>query len=133
MGVLAFDLGALLSAGQGAALAVLLRDMSEPDAFGDDSPEDWQPLSTVPCVLGWDKSVGVRSANRVYVDPTRTVPISQGGMVVAADTDVTETDRVEKVLTPDGDLWIDGLFTITGVLEQGTHKEVMLTRSHLGG
>lgn len=133
MSVLSFDLALLFAAGQGSAQAVIQRDMSAPDTWGGNTDPDWQTFSTLPCVLWWDKSSGVRSANREYVTPARTVPISQGGMIVPFDSDVTEDDRVLHILDHAGSVWIDGLFTITGVLDQGTHVEAYLTRSHLGG
>jgi hypothetical protein len=131
-GVLPYDLNVMLSSGEHAALAVIERDMGAPDSFGGNNSPDWQTLATVPCMLWWDKSSGVRSANREYVTPARMVPVSQGGILVASGTDVTEDDRIANLLTTDRDIWITGLFTITAVIEQTTHREVYLTRSHLG-
>jgi hypothetical protein len=118
--------------------AVIQRNMSQADAYGADGPENWQPLSTIPCRLWWDKSTGgARSANRVYVDPARAVPIDQGGLLVALGTDVTENDRITQVLArnPVSGTWttyLEGLFTIVAVLVQEDHMEINLTRAHLG-
>ena len=131
-GVLPFDLANLLSDGQGAGLAVLERDMAEPDAYGGTQKPNWQPLSTVECVLVWNKSTGTRSANRTYVSPDRRVPVSESFMIVPAGTDVTENDRVAQILDVDGAGTVEGQFTITAVLNQETHIEVYMERMVLG-
>ena len=117
--------------------AVIERNQAVPDAYGGSGPDDWQTHQTVPCRLYWDKSSGVRSANRVYVSPARTVPIDQGGLIVALGTDITENDRISQILTrnPMTGSWvtyIDGLFTITAILVQEDHMEVNVERAHLG-
>lgn len=112
--------------------AVLERDVAQDDRYGGQNPPEWEELATVPCRLYWDKSTGARSANRTYVSVSREVPISEGGMIIPSGTDVTEEDRVVRVLTSTGDLFVDGIFEIVAVINQFTHFELSVQRTGLG-
>lgn len=118
--------------------AVIERNMAGQDAYGADRPDDWQLHVTVACLSWWDRSAGVRSANRTYVDPARTVPISQGGMLLPLGTDVTEKDRITQinVYDPVEGEWVPGvvgIIEIAAILDQSTdHLEVNIIRAHLG-
>ncbi|MGH3265165.1 MAG: hypothetical protein ACRDNS_24590, partial [Trebonia sp.] len=74
--------------------ALIERDQGVGDAYGAPGQPDWQPHLTVACRLAWDRSSGVRSADRTYVTPARAAPMSEGLIVVPLGTDVTERDRI---------------------------------------
>lgn len=112
--------------------AVVERDVSEGDGYGAPTKPNWEYLLTVPCRLWWQRSTGVRSANREYVTPARMVPISEGGMILPSGTDVTEQDRVVAIQDRQGNPLIDGIFSITSVLNEEDHMEISVTRTHLG-
>ena len=117
--------------------AVVERDMSTGDAYGASTGPDWQYHLTAPCRLWWDRSTGVRSANRTFVTPAREVPLDEGGMVFPMDTDIGENDRITviNVFNRDTGTWepyVEGLFTITAVIAQEDHLEVDVTHAHLG-
>lgn len=131
-GFLAFDFDYLLADGQGSGFAVFQRNYAVGDAYGGEVPPDWQLLSTVPCIQWWDKSTGIRSANREYVTVTRTVPVSEGALLIPAGTDVTQDDRVTQIVDGSGDVIVEGVFDITGVIEQRTHMELYVMRTSLG-
>lgn len=132
-GILPYDLALLFSEGQRSGFAVIERDMGVGDAYGGESSPNWRTLSTVPCVLVWNRSTGTRSASRTYVTPARTVSEQEGMFVIPAGTDVTEEDRVARFVDADGNVIEDGLFLIGVLLEQGTHLELYVERAHLGG
>ena len=118
--------------------AVIERDVSVPDAYGATvDGSNWQYLSTVPCRLWWDRSSGVRSANRTYVTPARTVPMDEGALLMPLGTDVLEVDRISVVNVYDAQTrnwvpYVEGNFTITAVLVQEDHMEIDVIHSHLG-
>lgn len=118
--------------------AVIERDMGGLDEYGGDEPTNWQPHVTVPCRLWWARSSGARSANRVYVDPSRQVPVSEGGVIVPLGTDVTEQDRIARVeeFDQESERWetlVEGVVQIIAVLNQdGDHLELSVERTSLG-
>lgn len=112
--------------------AVIERDMSVPGPGGSTGRPDWQEHLVVPCRLWWFQSSGARSAQRTYVDPARTVPLSEGGMLLPLGTDVTEKDRIARVLHANGDVYIEGHLIIDAVLAQDDHMELNIDRAHLG-
>lgn len=118
--------------------AVFERNMAGQDAFGADAPDDWQVYLTSPCLSWWDRSTGARSANRVYVDPAREVPVAQGGLLLPMGTDVTEKDRIQviNVWDPETETWeagVSGIIEISAVLDQSSdHLELNIIRAHLG-
>lgn len=117
--------------------AVIERDYGGVDEFGADQPADWQPYLTVACRLYWDKSTGIRSADRTFVDPVRQVPLAMGGMILPAGTDVTEKDRIAQVNRWDAQaqqwvLEVSGIIEVLGVLPQDDHIELYVIRTHLG-
>jgi hypothetical protein len=114
-----------------SGVATFERDFGEPDAYGGEGRPDWQSIGNVDCLLVWNKSTGAHAAQRTYVSPDRKVPMSEGFLICPAGTDVTENDRIIQVQFHDGTL-IDGLFIIDAVLQQDTHVEVYIDRSHLG-
>ena len=111
--------------------AVIERNEAAGDNFGADGRSNWQEHLTVSCRLWWDK-FGARSPSRTYVDPARTVPISEGGILVPLGTDVTEKDRIARILDGNGDPYIEGNFTITAVMNEEDHMELAIERAHLG-
>jgi hypothetical protein len=131
--MLAYTLNRLLT-----ERAVVERDMGQVDAYGADGAPDWQQHLIVPCRMWWAVSQGARTANRTYVTPARAVPVSDGGMLVPTGTDITEADRIPRVLTysPAEASWvpyIEGAFTISSVVTTDDHVEVGLIRTVLGG
>ena len=112
--------------------AVIQRDQSEPDSYGADRAPVWADHVTVPCAFWWDKATGTHSANRTMVNVSRDVPVSAGGMLIPSGTDVTEDDRILRLLNPDGSVWVEGIFTIIAVLNEYTHMEVDVERTSLG-
>jgi hypothetical protein len=111
---------------------VIERDVSEGDAYGAPTKPDWQWIATVPCRLWWMRSTGVRSANREYVTPAREVPISEGGMILPLGTDITQQDRITAVQDRQGNPYVDGVFTITAVVNEEDHLEIDFTRTTVG-
>lgn len=130
-GILPYDLARMFSGGQGAGKATFERDMGQPDGYGGDAKPDWQTLFTVDCVLYWNRSTGSHATQKVVVTPARKVPMSEGLLICPAGTEVTENDRITEVRFVD-DTVIEGLFIIDAVLNQETHVEVFIDRSHLG-
>lgn len=118
--------------------AVIERNMAGADRYGADQPDAWQTHLTVACLSWWDRSTGVRSANRTYVDPAREVPIAQGGMLLPLGTDVTEKDRIAviNVRDPISGEWVPGIagiIEIAAVLDQKSdHIELNIIRAHVG-
>lgn len=130
--MLAYTFNALLT-----EQAVIERDKSSPDGYGSTTTPDWQYHATVPCRLWWDRSSGVRSANRTYVSPARDVAMDEGGLLVALGTDITELDRITVINVYNAakgswEPYVTGNFTITAVLSQEDHMEVDVSRAHLG-
>ena len=101
--------------------AVVERNISSGDAYGAPNPADWQYHSTVRCRLWWSHSTGIRSANRTYVSQNRSVPVSQGGMIVPLGTNITEQDRITQVIDANGNVLYDAVFTVTSVINNETH------------
>lgn len=113
--------------------AVIQRNQTGYDAYGAvNGPPNWQTHLTLLARVWWDRSSGVRSANRTFVDPAREVPIDVGGLLLPLGTDVTEQDRVSAINLANGTPYIQGIFLITAVLSQEDHMELNLTRAHLG-
>ena len=117
--------------------AVIIRDVSVDDAYGGQTPPDWQPHLTVPCRMWWLKSSGIRSANREYATAASTAVVSAGGMILPAGTDVTQEDRISQVNALDAQtgewgLLVSGIFEITAVLNEITHVELDVLRPKLG-
>lgn len=117
--------------------AVVERDVSSADGYGATTGPQWEYLATYPCRLWWDRSSGVRSANREYVSVARTVAMDEGGLLMALGTDITELDRVVAVnvynsQTENWEPYVEGNFTIVAVLNQEDHMEIDVARPHLG-
>ena len=117
--------------------AVIERDMSGGDAYGGSVGPDWKYLSTVPCRLWWDRSSGVRSANRTYVTPARQVPMDEGALLFPLDTDIIEDDRITQINvfnhnTGTWEPYVVGHFNLTAVLVQEDHMEVDVIHARLG-
>lgn len=113
--------------------AVIIRSISGEDDYGAQRTPVWQAHVTVPCAFWWDKATGTRSANRRYVNVSRDVPVSAGGMVIPSGTDVTEQDQIKRILNLDDSVWVEGIFTIVAVLDEFTHMELDIERTALGG
>lgn len=91
---------------------------------------DWQPhLVDVPC-RAWDNSFS-RRGNEI-VEGTNVVVIENLRIIVPADTDVAESDRVANVTTGDGSTLVDGPVDIRAVIPRrgvlGGYIELMLVR-----
>lgn len=117
--------------------AVIQRDMGQVDAYGADGTPDWQDHLTVPCRIWWLKGTGARSANRTYISPARTASVSEGGMMLALGTDVTERDRITQVLRVDAETgswmpYVEGIIVISAVVAQEDHMELSISRAQLG-
>ncbi|MHB1950162.1 MAG: hypothetical protein ACYCQK_01655 [Acidiferrobacteraceae bacterium] len=118
--------------------AVILRNQAGYDAGGAQLADDWQPHLTVACRLVWDRpSSSGFSRNQTSITPSRSAPITQGVLLLALGTDVTEDDRISQVQAydPQTAAWqtyVDGLFEITAVLAEEDHMEVQVTRVSLG-
>jgi hypothetical protein len=112
--------------------ALIQRDVAGIDGYGAAAGHDWQPHLTVPCRLWWFRGEGIRSAQRLYVDPARLVPVDEGGLLIPLGVDVTEQDRVSGLLDKAGEPYIDGPFTITAVNAQEDHAELMVLRTQMG-
>lgn len=126
--MLAYTLQRLLT-----MLAVIERDQATVDGYGQQTRSDWQPAGTIPCRLWWFRGEAIRSAQRLYVDPARTVPVDEGGLMVPLGVDVTERDRVKRLLwAADGSPYVEGPFAITAVNAQEDHAEIMVIRTRLG-
>lgn len=111
---------------------VIERNMAPGDVFGASTTPNWEFLNQVPCRLTWDRSSGIRSANRTYVSAARTVPMDEGIMVIPLGTDVTEKDRIVQILDQNDNVLISGVFTIVAVLFQEEHMELNVGRAQLG-
>jgi hypothetical protein len=112
--------------------AVIERSVASEDAAGAERSPVWRAHVTVPCAFWWDKATGTRSANRRFVNVSRDVAVSAGGMIIPSGTDVTVQDRVAAVLHADDSVLINGVFTILAVLNEFTHMEIDVERTGLG-
>lgn len=117
--------------------AQIERNMASFDAYGAQGAENWQPFSTVPCRLVWDRGTGIRSPDRVYVSPARVAPLDEGLILVPLGTDVTQSDRITQINARDplSGAWspyVTGVFQIVAVLVQEGHMELNVLRTVLG-
>ena len=112
--------------------ATVYRNVTSGDGYGAPAPEDFQYRSTVRCRLWWQHSSGVRSANRTYVSPGRTVPVAEGGMIVPVGTDITEQDRVVEITDNQGNVLYASNFTVVAVINNEDHIELSLIETTLG-
>lgn len=115
----------------------ILRNEAIVDQWGATDVDDWQPHLTVACRLFWSKESGGRSPSRTYVDASREVPVTVGGLVVPVGTDVLETDLIGQVNEWDAEseewvLKVSGPIKIDAVTNADTHLELSLTRTTLG-
>lgn len=112
--------------------AIIARDESVADAYGAPTKANFQYHLTVPCALVWDRSSGVRSANRTWVTPARDAPLKEGLMLMPTGTDVTEQDRISQIQDREGNLTYPGDFTISAVVVYDDHIELNVIYAHLG-
>ena len=90
------------------------------DGFGQ-KLEDWRESCTTPC-WAWQGATGGRHTS---AGEARTVTTDMPGMIVPLGTDVTEADRVQKVVDRAGSL-ILGAMMIDAVMSRATHRELRL-------
>ena len=107
------------------------------DGGGAQSAPMWQPHLTVACRMWWDRSSGVRSAQREYVTAARTADLSVGGLVVPSGTDVLRTDRVSEIqaldeITGEWVTYISGDMEISAVLTMEDHMQISIIRTNVG-
>ena len=112
--------------------AVVYRNTSTGDGYGAPAPDNFQYHETIRCRLWWQHSSGVRSANRTYVSPGRTVPVAEGGMIVPTGTDVTEQDLIYEVNDNAGNVLYESKFTVVAVVNNEDHIELSLIETTLG-
>lgn len=92
------------------------------DSDGYPLPPDWQiHLSWLPCRL-W-----ATAGRETVTDTTTVVVVEDLRLIVTADTDVVETDRVGDV-TFRGDTILSGPVQIRAVLRHADHLELVLVR-----
>lgn len=107
--------------------AVLERNIAVPDKFGGSTELDWQVYLTVRCRFWWWHSEGARSAAREYGEDERNVNLRGGGMLLPLGTEVTDEDRLGRILDPEGNPIVDtGPFRIVAVLQLASHLELSL-------
>jgi len=107
------------------------------DGGGAQTEPVWKPHLTVPCRLWWDRSSGVRSAQREYVTAARTADLSVGCLLVPLGTDALRTDRIGEIQSydPEAGEWvayITGNMEISSVLSQEDHMEINIIRTNVG-
>lgn len=117
--------------------AVTTRDQSTADSHGAKSRPNFQPYLTVPCRLFWAKLSGGRSLDRTYVNVSREVSASSGGLIMPLGTDVTAMDQIAQIneWDPIADEWVlkvIGPMQIASVVNQDTHLEVGILRTQPG-
>lgn len=85
-------------------------------------PPDWQTnLDDVPC-RAWMSEAQEQIADGVTIVPSATVRV-----LVTADTDVTEADRIASI-TYRGETALDGPLQVRAVLRRRTHIELVCQR-----
>lgn len=129
---LAFTLQALMT-----DRCVIERSKRSYDGGGAQTAAVWVPHVTVACRLWWDRSSGIRSAQREYVSAARTADLSVGGLLIPAGTDVLRTDRITEVQSfdPETGGWVAylaGNLEISAVITQEDHMEINWIRTNVG-
>jgi hypothetical protein len=105
---------------------VIERDTAAVDDFGAESSRGWVELGTIDALFYWWPSHG-EGAFDEHGDPQRNVNTTGGGVLVPLGTDVTEEDRVARVLLKGG-TEVQGPFRITSLRETETHIELSIER-----
>lgn len=96
---------------------------SSDDGWGNPTVPDWQThLSDVPC-LAWAEDGREVIEGSATVEPVQTVHL-----VLSADTDVTERDRVATV-TYRGGTAQDGPLAVRALLRRPDHIELVLVKT----
>lgn len=86
------------------------------DPLGNPAPPDWQDLATdVPC-YAWQ---GAGKGETRTVDVLAT--LDQWSLVLPADTDLTEADRITAITDVSGVQWNTAPLNIQGVDRRQTH------------
>lgn len=109
---------------------VLERLSSKADSFGAEREQEWAELSRPPCRLWWwkgSKSTD-KSASAQYARPQTTLNETGGDMILPLGIDVTDLDRVARVLDEDGDVITVGPFRVLSVNPYEDHIELSLER-----
>ncbi len=94
--------------------AVIQRDLSTSDRYGSKAREDWQTISTSPCVMWWWHE-SARGPAKEFASAQRTVAMNEGGFLFPVGTDVTEDDQVLQINDLDGNMLVHGPFDISAV------------------
>jgi hypothetical protein len=117
--ILPYTLSRLLEAQR----AQIIRDQGSADEHGAEAHADWQPHATVPCLFWWDRE-SARGPAKLYASPQREIAQQEGGMLLASGTDITESDRVQEITDPDGNVVVPGPFDIVAVFVHSDHVEI---------
>lgn len=110
--------------------AVFQRDISSTDALGAAQAAEWEEYATSKCRVWWwkgSKSTD-KSASEQYARPQATINVTGGDMAVPLGTDVTDEDRVARVLNADGTVFAEGPFRVLSVNPYKDHLELSLER-----
>lgn len=96
--------------------AIIERDSGVPDQFGAEAAIDWAPRpDPIPCFMWWGTGATITRMGSIRGKPEATVDLNTGGIVLAANADVTGHDRIARVLDANDDTLEEGPFEILAV------------------
>jgi hypothetical protein len=101
--------------------AFLQRNSASADSYGHERPGSWGALSTTPCWAWVDRE-------ETSHGPNASLAAARYKAIVPLGTDVTESDRVEKVEERNTDQ-VFGLMYIDAVITRRDHIELRM-RGH---
>jgi hypothetical protein len=106
------------------------RDVGTVDGSGGKMAVDWQPSGEVPCRMWWWKGSksSDKSPSAQFARPQATINVTGGDMAVPLGTDVTNEDRLAKVVDPTNGQTLEGPFRVIAVNEYEDHVELSLER-----
>lgn len=102
---------------------VFERDQAFEDDYGAESARDWRVLSQVPCKSWWQKQ-SARGPAHEEATGSEAVLITDGGLMISGETDVTTADRIAEILDANGETVIAGPLHIVAVLPYATSPRV---------
>lgn len=110
--------------------AFLERDRGTVDGSGGKTATDWQPLAEVACRLWWWKGSksSDKSPSAQFARPQATLNVTGGDLALPLGTDVTDEDRLAKVVDPVSGETLEGPFRIIAVNPYEDHIECSLER-----
>lgn len=104
--------------------AVIERDDASYDEGGARLASDWREIATVKCLFYFRKQSS-RGPAREIAAPQRSITISDGGLILPPGTDITDRDRISKILAPHNDeVLYEGPFSAQAVFIYPSHVEV---------